>query len=426
MQNYDTPIQKPKIRILGMTLPQLGLLAGMGVVLVIVLLLGLKYVVFAPTVDIPTVTPFVMAGPAGPSTPTPTPIPDYKTAVLTIDDLPAGFMPAPDDSLVYNFNEYFAGITLRPDSQFTLLGLQQEQFVIGWTFVFDDPAERDAFFLLVAHPDDLFATNNKFWQSATGLKRSELANPVPLGELSSGWSLVAMGENAQEHADLVLFAHINYGGIVIVLYSGDQQPTIGAWDVAQKLDDRILDVMVNGPIPTPAAIAFDDLAGVRLTLADLPEGFQAIPDSELKIDETSAAEIEQGGMQVASVFGFLNAKPNAQETVLGFTFAFTSTMGKAVMDQLLAGDELLDAMFAPTPTQRRVPLDISKPIGDRAMSTAIMDMTETGGVRCDVLVFRRWHVGAILFHIYFPGRRQVTVEDLAVKLDEKIQSLAVP
>ena len=70
------------------------------------------------------------------------------------------------------------------------------------------------------------------------------------------------------------------------------------------------------------------------------------------------------------------------------------------MDQMLASDELLDAMFEPTPTQRRQPFTINKPIGDRALVTAIMEMTETGGVRCDVLVFRRGHVGVALFYIY--------------------------
>ena len=43
MDNYQTPVQKKKPRILGMTLPQIGLLAGMIVVQLVILVLALKY-----------------------------------------------------------------------------------------------------------------------------------------------------------------------------------------------------------------------------------------------------------------------------------------------------------------------------------------------------------------------------------------------
>ena len=65
--------------------------------------------------------------------------------------------------------------------------------------------------------------------------------------------------------------------------------------MAQKLDNRIMDVMVNGPIPTPVVIAYENLAGVKLTLEDLPAGFQAVPEAELAFDDASRTEIEIGG-----------------------------------------------------------------------------------------------------------------------------------
>ena len=197
--------------------------------------------------------------------------------------------------------------------------------------------------------------------------------------------------------------------------------------MAHKLDNRILDVLVNGPIPTPVVIAFDDLAGVKLTQADLPAGFLAIPEAELELDKASLAEIDpERHARSRGVRFSTTTRQNAEETVLGYTFQFSSTVGKAVMDQILAGDEVLDVWFPPTPTQKRQPITINKPIGDRALATAIMEMTETGGVRCDVLVFRRGYVGAVLFHIYHTGMRQTNVEDLALKLDAKIQALASP
>jgi hypothetical protein len=426
MDNYQTPIQMKKTRILGMTIPQLGLLAGLILVQLVILVVALKYFVFAPDDNLPPpVTPIAVAPMLEPTL-APTPVLDLSSAVLTIDDLPAGFISAEDDSSNLDFSEQFPDADFHPVNKFTLLELQKGQFVVGWAFAFKTTAERENFDILITHPNEMFYTNDKFEENVKTLEGLQLGKSNPIGELSSGWTVTVAGDANVDRADIVLFSYKNYGGIVEVLYKSDQTPVISAWDAAQKLDRRILDVMVNGPIPTPVVIAFNDLAGVKLNQEELPAGFQPVPEAELNLDETSRSEIETGGMRVAGVFGFTNDKPNAQEYVLGFTFLFSDTVGKAVMDQMLAGEEFLNAMFEPTPTQKRQPLTINKPIGDRALSTAIMEITDTGGVRCDVLVFRRGHVGVALFYIYLPGRRQTTVEDLAVKLDAKIQALASP
>lgn len=422
MYDYHTPIRKRKTRILGLTIYQILLLGGLGIVQLAILVLALKYIVFASPADVlPTVTPIAVAPLLAPGL-TPTPPPDLSSAVLTIDDLPAGFVPiSPGDERNLDFSTLFPSLDLRPTNQFLMVNAQKEQIVAGWTFVFPTPAERENFDHLITHPDALLDTLKGSGPAAAGVTPSKLEKSSPVGELSAGWSV-----STDSNRDIMLFAHKNFGGMVLVAYGSGQTPVIEVSEVAQKLDNRIMDVLVNGPIPTQVAIAFDDLAVVKLALEDLPAGFQAIPDSDLQVNETSTLEIEKGGMRVAGVFGFLNNKQNAEETVLGYTFLFTNTIGKAVMDQMLAGDELLDAMFDRTPTQRRQTLTINHPIGERAMSTAIMDVTDTGGIRCDVLVFRRGYIGAVLFHIYIPGRRTTTVEDLAVKLDKKIERLASP
>jgi hypothetical protein len=431
MENYQTPIRPKKFRLLGMTIPQLALLAGLGVVQLVIIVLALKFIVFAPkdnVADIGT-SPEAKAVEtvlALKPTLTATPIPDFTTAVLTIDDLPIGFASGPDESYDIDFKVFFEGTDLHPVNRFTLYELQKDQFVVGWTFAFNTTRDREKFDIIVAHPDPLFAAYKQHWGEVDVSEQEQLEKSVPIGELSTGWKVIASGVDVDLRSDMVLFSQKNYGGIVMVLYNSKEPPVIGAWEVAQKLNNRALDVLVNGPIPTPVVIAYNDLTGVKLTQADLPAGFQAVPDADLQFDEASRSEMESGGMRVAGIFGFHYDKPNAEEFVLGFTFLFSNTIGKAVMDQMLASDELLDAMFEPTPTQKRQSLTITKPVGDRALSTAIMEMTETGGIRCDVFVFRRGYVGVVLFHIYTPGRRQITVEDLAVKMDAQIKGLASP
>ena len=425
MDNYQTPVRKKKPRILGMTLPQVGLLAGMIVVQLVILVLALKYIVFAPKDNIPPpATPIPIAAILQPTL-APTPLPDLTTAVLTIDDLPAGFIPALEDAHNIDFNTAYPEIDLHPVNKFTFYDQEKEQMVFGWTFAFNTPEEREKFDIFVMHPNAMFQLTDNPGATPESLKGSELGKPGSIGELSSGWS-VPVDDPVMNYSDLVLFSHKNFGGIVEIFYPRGQAPVIGAWEVAQMLDNRIMDVLVNGPIPTPVVIAYQNLTGVKLSQEDLPSGFQAVPEAELALDEAARAEMEKSGMRVAGVFGFRYDRKNFEETVLGFTFQFTSTLGKVVMDQMLAGDELLVAMFPPTPTQRKQPITINKPIGDRALATAIMEMGEAGGVRCDVLVFRREYAGVALFHIYHTGIRQTNVESLALKLDAKIQALASP
>jgi hypothetical protein len=424
MDNYQTPLRNQKTRLLGMTTPQVGLLAGMIVVQLVILVVALRYIVFAPKAPvIPTVTPVSVVAPVVPTL-APTPLPDLSSAVLTLDDLPAGFIPA-DEAKIIDFNEVYTDVTFRPVGKFELYDPNNDQIVFGWAFAFTTPEERQQFDIFVMHPNALFEQIDNSGATPESLQGSELGKPNPIGEVSSGWS-VPVDDRGKDFSDMVLFSHKNFGGIVEIIYPGDQKPVIGAWELAQKLDHRINDVLVNGPIPTPVVISYADLLGVKLTLEDVPAGFQAIPEADLALDEASRGEMEGVGMRVAQVFGFTYDRPNVEETILGFTFQFTSTLGKAVMDQMLAGDELLNAMFPPTPTQRRQPLTINKPVGDRALATAIMEMTEAGGVRCDVLVFRRGYTGAVLFHIYHTGMRQTNVEALALKLDAKFLSLGAP
>jgi hypothetical protein len=426
MYDYQTPIRKKSPHILGMTVPQLGLLAGLVVVQLVIIGLALKFFVFTPQEAVlPTVTPVTFASLA-PSASIPTPVLDFTTAVLTIDDLPAGFFPPPDNVPAIDFKEEYPKIKFQPANKFTLYEREHDQFVNGWTFVFTTTQARENFDILVAHPNDMFYNLDNPDEGVKSLEGSELGKPNPIGELSTGWTVYIVGNSYVDRADVVLFSHKNFGGVVEVLYSHDQTPVVSAWEVAQKLDSRITDVLVNGPIPTPVVIPFERLAGVKLTLDDLPAGFQVTSQEDLGQDTSWMLSVKPKSMHVAEVFDYQSEKENAEEYIMGYTFQFTSTFGMAMMDQILMDQELLDYWFPDSPTQRRQPLEITRPIGDRAVSTAIMYITEKGGLRCDALAFRRGHVGAVLLYIYIPGRRQTTVEDLAVKLDARLKNLASP
>lgn len=413
---YQTPIRKKQTRILGMTIPQILLLAGLGVVQIVVLVLAVKYV-FSPSGNS---APQASLTPS--PTPYPTPAPYLSTAALTIDDMPVGFIPLPAESASQlDFAKVFPAMSFRPANMFVMFESEQGQFVAGWTFILPTYADRVNFDRFISQPEILLDSFTAIAKAGENTPFSKSALSTSVGEQSTAWTLTG-----SSNADILLFSHKNFGGLIMVLYETGKKPVIGVNEVAQKLDTRLLDVMVNGPVPTPVVVTYKQLTEARLTLDDLPAGFMAYPDSDINFDEASRADIEKAGMTVTGAFAFHNDKKNAEEMVMGFTFLFTDTLGKAVMDQLLGGDELIDAMFPLTDTLRRSPITINQPIGDRAMGTAIMGMSEAGGLRCDVLVFRREHAGAILFHMYHTGLRVTNVEDLAVKLDKKILGLAAP
>ena len=136
--------------------------------------------------------------------------------------------------------------------------------------------------------------------------------------------------------------------------------------------------------------------------------------------------MEIGDMQLASVFGFGSDRQYSEETVLGYTFQFSGTLGKASWDNLLTSPFLLNALLAPDSAQEWRSFTANRLVGDAAFSNAVTPTGQTGSTRIDAFVFRRGSTGVVLLYTYQLGRRQTTVEDLAKKLDAKIQALASP
>ena len=223
-------------------------------------------------------------------------------------------------------------------------------------------------------------------------------------------------------SDIVLFRHDGVGAIVVSMYEDERTPVIEIWELARRLYAKFQMVMTSGPIPTPRPVNLAILAEVKLTLKDLPEGFQEIPESELPFGTITDS------IQFAGQFGFFwgSKYDESAEVVVGCTYALTSTIEQAGFDQLLVGDTLLESLHLSDPYQINTPLDIGQTIGDRSSGIKVIVTDEYGMTRSDVIYFRRGQVGVFLDHTYNPGRQSVSVKDLAVKLDEMIQSLFSP
>jgi len=409
-----------------MTLPQVGLLAGLIVVFLVILALGLKYVVYAPPKGpvVPTVTPVDLASLLGPTL-EPTPVPDYTTAVLTIDEMPDTFRGGRGAGSI-NFNEFFEGVDLSPASSSTLFEVEKKQTVVGWTFAYTTSLDRDNFNAFVAYPDPLFDAYRKRWDESVLTEWAELENPIQIGGLSSGWKVVTLGPDIYMRMDVVLFSRVGFGGMVVILNDSDQAPVVGAWEAARKLDARIQDVLAHGPIPISVVVAYQDLSGLKLNQEDLPPGFEIITDTALALDEASLLVMDGAKLRIAEMFGFYYGKTNAEETVLGYTYLFTETRSKSAMDIIMTNDLLLSALYPPGRGLAWQRMTGTRPIGDLAQGSILIGLGENGDTRCDAILFHRGYVGVALFHVYHTGVWKTSVQDLALKLDAKLQALASP
>jgi hypothetical protein len=424
--DFQTPIHDPKTRILGLTIPQLLLLGGMGLVQLVILVLALKYIVFAPPPEIiPTVTPVAITPLALP-TPTATPIPDFSTAMISSGDLPVGFVAAPDDPTSFDFNKLHPNFNIHPVDQFAFYQVEQGQYVIGWFFVLTNPQERDKFSAFVRQPVDLLVTSGNPGDSGKSIDPYKLANPYLIGELSTGWSADISSEAYSGQSDFVLFSYKNLGGIIEVRYQTSQTPLVDVWDVATLLNDRLMRVLESGPIPTPVVIPIEDLGSVKLSQEDVPAGFEPVPDADIPVDEVARAQMAADGMQIVSTYGYRYPVINHEEFVIGYTFSFSNTMGTNAMDAALSSDPVVFALLPPERVEKILSSPINKSIGDRFLTFAFMEVGGTVNQRIDMIVFRRGYVGVVLYHAHYLGMWQTTLEDPAIHLDIKIQTLATP
>jgi hypothetical protein len=144
------------------------------------------------------------------------------------------------------------------------------------------------------------------------------------------------------------------------------------------------------------------------------------------LDDASLLVMEGAKLRIAEMFGYHFGQVNAEETVLGYTYVYSGTRSQSALDVIMTGDLLLSALYPPgrgLAWQRNV---VTKPLGDIALGSVLIGLGDTANFRCDAILFRRGNVGAALFHIYHTGVWKVTLQDLALKLDAKLQALPAP
>ena len=188
-----------------------------------------------PTVAITaTKTPF----------PTSTPLPDLSEAVLTLEDLPEGFEAIRPTEFGFT-TESFQQVNLAVKSLFAFFNREQFTFVMGFTVLMPTPVQQAIFDIALQDPKLVVES------VLQGLGQLDLSGLEgldglpPIGNTSTGLTGIVTANGLPLRLDIVVFRRDEGGAVALVLYADGTTPAVSVGEAAAKLDERVLDVLME-------------------------------------------------------------------------------------------------------------------------------------------------------------------------------------
>ncbi len=172
----------------------------------------------------------------------PEPAADLSSLVLTSQDLPAGFMKMPPDTL----KNVVSGIpNFKPASVFGYYKNDNKQFQVVTGFTTQLPKQSDR-----AKFDGEIGAGSFAQQFSQSLNSSnkefQFANLTVLtledkiGEVSAGWKTQGKVKGVPLNVELALFRRGKIGSFVAIMYLDGSKPVVTISEAAGKLDKHIM------------------------------------------------------------------------------------------------------------------------------------------------------------------------------------------
>jgi len=160
---------------------------------------------------------------------------------------------------------------------------------------------------------------------------------------------------------------------------------------------------------------------VTIQLSDLPEGFTAMPASELaELKE----ELARDDIDVENVFAFV-AQQRFQ-LIMGITTLLQTQQQQEKFDEILRDPQVLRTLIAEEmdpPEDPAEPLDVKR-IGDAAGGVRLPVNLEGLMAQLEILAFRQDEMGAFIFVLYREGERPlVEIAEIARQLESRAQAM---
>jgi hypothetical protein len=197
----------------------------------------------SPTATV-TPTPTPTSTPTPTPTPTLTPTPGLSTIGLTLEDLPDGFVAMPPEEVREMEEGYPEGA-----SAFGFQDNRTSQVIMGVLIPYPSRADQSIF-------DSMMPQFVQVIAAAVGAETN--SEPLPgledTGETSAGITAVGKMGSFSMRWDIVVFRRSDVGVLVIMAHPDGDKPAIPVVDLAQLLDERILNFLtINPSLSTNAA-----------------------------------------------------------------------------------------------------------------------------------------------------------------------------
>lgn len=175
----------------------------------------------------------------------PTPAADLSGLVLTLEDLPAGFVEMPPATM----QKLVSGLqTLKPASVFGYNKNDEQHFqiILGFTQKLTNQIEQAKFDSDMR--EDVFAKDFSKGLNSSGKNEYQFTNLTTLtleekiGEVSRGWTNQGKIQGVTMNLEIAVFRRGKIGSYLMILYLDGKKPAITMSSAARQLDKRIVEL----------------------------------------------------------------------------------------------------------------------------------------------------------------------------------------
>jgi hypothetical protein len=164
---------------------------------------------------------------------------DISPAVLSLEDLPAGFEKLSLEELGASMAD-FSTDDFQPEHAFVFINTQNFQMIFGFNFLLNETLDRLSFDLGVSQPDVILPAFVEGMGTENVRDQKSLEDIEDIGEKQIGMTTVAALEDTSMQVGVLMFRRDIIGAMVMSMSLEGQTPNISIHDLGRKLDQRIL------------------------------------------------------------------------------------------------------------------------------------------------------------------------------------------
>ncbi len=175
------------------------------------------------------------------------------------------------------------------------------------------------------------------------------------------------------------------------------------------------------PIPTLTSTPLPDISAARISLSELPKGFEELSPEELGLNKATAGG---NALNPQVTFAFVNTRHF--QMIFGMNFFVAGKMDRVGFDVAMnqpeiALKQMASGMGAQNVHDEKI-LTGLEDVGEMQIAMTMVSDMKGVPMRVDIVVFRRDIIGAILISMTMEGQKpNISLHDLGKLFDQNIQ-----